>query len=262
MRKTRGSLPGPRLAILLSLLLFPASVFAQGGPPLITDDPDTPGPGYWEINMAGIMEKSRLERRLEAPLADINYGVGHRIQLKFEVPWLSVSDTGAPRQTGLGNSIFGVKWRFLGEEGQRIAWSTYPQVEVNTGRAMAENGFLNDGRQFLLPTELTIQMGHVEINGEVGRNFAQRDDEGWIFGVATEVEFDHGLELVGELHGEQRGPAPVELIVNLGGRLKLVRQINLLFAAGAGVRGPADERQRPRLYLGLQFKLPDQYIVH
>ena len=259
MRKTGGSLRGG-LAILL--FLFPASVFAQGGPPLITDDPDTPGPGYWEINLAGILEKSQLERQLEAPLADINYGVGHRIQLKFEVPWLSVSDTGAPRQTGLGNSIFGVKWRFLGEEGRRIAWSTYPQMEVNTGRAMAENGFLNEGRQFLLPTELTLQIGRVEINGEVGRNFVQKGDDGLIFGVATEVEFGHGSELVGELHGEQSGAAPVELIVNLGGRLKLVRQITLLVAAGAGVRGPADERPHPRLYLGLQFRLPDQYIVH
>jgi hypothetical protein len=46
-------------------------------------------------------------------------------------------------------------------------------VEVNTGRVMAEKGFVNEGSQFLLPTEVTIQVSRLEINGEVGRNFVQ-----------------------------------------------------------------------------------------
>jgi hypothetical protein len=75
----------------LILLSLPVSALAQGGPPMITDDPDTPGPGYWEINLAGITEKSQSERRYEAPTADINYGVGKRIQLKFEIPWVGSS---------------------------------------------------------------------------------------------------------------------------------------------------------------------------
>ena len=249
------------LGLIIILILFPASALAQGGPPLITDDPDTPGPGYWEINLAGILEKSQLERRLEAPLADINYGVGQRIQLKFEVPWLSVGETRLPDQMGLGNSTVGVKWRFLGQEGQRIAWSTYPQLEFNTGHAMAEKGLLDEGRQFLLPTELTLQKGRLEINGEVGRNFVQEGDDEWVFGVATEVEFA-ALELVGELYGEQSGPAAAELIVNVGGRQKLTRQLTLLVAAGRGVRGPADERPHLRLYVGLQFNLPHELRAH
>jgi hypothetical protein len=60
-----------RLAILI-LVLVPVSALAQGGPPMITYDPDTPGPGYWEINLAGIIERSQSERRYEAPAADIN----------------------------------------------------------------------------------------------------------------------------------------------------------------------------------------------
>ena len=244
-------------AVAVALILFPPGALAQGGPPLITDDPDTPGPGYWEINLAGIVEKSPGDRRLEAPLADINYGVGPRIQLKFEVPWLNVRESGKPVQAGLGNSNVGVKWRFLGQEGQRIAWATYPQVEVNTGRVMAEKGFVNEGSQFLLPTEVTIQVSRLEINGEVGRNFVQNGDDGWIFGIATEVEFDRGFELVGELSGA----STAELIVNVGARKKMSRQIVLLTAAGRGVRGPADERLQLRLYIGLQLDLPNHYSL-
>lgn len=249
-------------AVAVALILFPSGALAQGGPPLITDDPDTPGPGHWEINLAGVVEKSRPDRRLEAPLADINYGVGPRIQLKFEVPWLNVRETGKPVQAGLGNSNVGVKWRFLGQEGQRIAWATYPQAEVNTGRVMAEKGFVNEGSQFLLPTELTIQVSRFEINGEVGRNFVQNGDDGWIFGMATEVEFDRAFELVGELRGERSGASTAELMVNVGARKKMSRQIVLLIAAGRGVRGPADERPQLRLYIGLQLNLPNKYPLN
>jgi hypothetical protein len=73
-----------------AFLLAPA--FAQGGPPLITDDPDTPGPGHWEINIAVLMEKIHSERRVEVPRVNLNYGVGRRIPLKFEMPWVALQN--------------------------------------------------------------------------------------------------------------------------------------------------------------------------
>jgi hypothetical protein len=70
--------------------LWPGAASAQGGPPLMTDDPDTPGPGYWEINLAVLLQKSHGEQRLDLPRLDVNYGVGERIQLKFEMPWVDL----------------------------------------------------------------------------------------------------------------------------------------------------------------------------
>jgi hypothetical protein len=243
---------------MMVLVLVPAAAWAQGGPPMITDDPDTPGPGFWEINVVTILEKSRLERRLQGPLADINYGVGQRIQLKFEMPWLSVRETGMPLQAGPGNAIVGVKWRFLGQEGDRIAWSTYPQLEIITGRSLAHQGLLDEDPAFFLPTELTLQKGWFEINGEVGRTFAGKGEDGWSFGVSTEAEL-HRLELLGELHGDRIGTEPMELIVNAGGRQQITRQITLLVAVGMGVHGSRGERLRLRLDMGLQFNLPHRY---
>lgn len=49
-------------------LLRTPTVFAQGGPPLITDDPGTPGNGKWEINVAFTVEKRRMERLYESPI--------------------------------------------------------------------------------------------------------------------------------------------------------------------------------------------------
>ncbi len=103
-----------RVLIALFLTVLPAltarSVLAQGGPPLITDDPGTPGDGNWEINLAFSAEKRRAERSYESPLLDINYGLGDRIQLKYEVPWLVIQECSRHTRAGLGNSELGARW--------------------------------------------------------------------------------------------------------------------------------------------------------
>src|SRR5436305_3305380 len=96
------------VGVVLALYGGASEARAQGGPPLITDDPDTPGPGYWEINVSTFFEKSRLERRSEMPRLDVNYGWGRRIQLKYEVPWVAVQPAGKPARSGAGNSVAGV----------------------------------------------------------------------------------------------------------------------------------------------------------
>jgi len=61
----------------LSALLFLASLFVpvlclgQGGPPMITDDPDTPGNKHWEINAADIATLSRTRSLNFVPYLDI-----------------------------------------------------------------------------------------------------------------------------------------------------------------------------------------------
>jgi hypothetical protein len=232
---------------------------AQGGPPLISDDPDTPGPGYWEINMSSLIEKSRQGRRIEAPFADINYGVGKRIQLKFEVPWLSVHEPGLPTQRAMGNSNVGVKWRFLGQEHRTVAWSIYPQLQTNTGDRAVEKGIVERGRQFFMPTELTLELGRIEINNEIGRRFVQHGADSWEHGISTEVGIHPRFELLAEMHTEWTHASPTEIILNLGGRQKLTPKMILLMAVGRAVHGSVEERPQLRLYIGLQLNLPRQY---
>ena len=260
MRARVNRLPnavGLGLAVLFALV--PAGVRAQGGPPLLTDDPDTPGPGYWEINLSTLFEKSRRERRFEVPRLDLNYGVGWRIQLKYEMPWVGVHPAGQPTRSGAGNSVAGLKWRFLGEEGKKLAWSVYPQLEFNTDHSSVAKGLVEGGRQLLLPTEVTLELAHLEINGEIGRSFVEHGEDGWIYGVSTEAGVTRRLELLGELHGERRGAEPTELIVNVGGRQKLTRQLILMLAVGRAVHGVPAERPRLLLYAGLQLNLPGFY---
>src|ERR1700720_2810065 len=77
-------------------VLAARSALAQGGPPLVTDDPETPGDGHWEINLATVAEHTVGRWAVAAPDADINYGWGEHVQLKLDVPWLFVHESGQP----------------------------------------------------------------------------------------------------------------------------------------------------------------------
>src|SRR2546428_5591494 len=102
-------------ALVLAVRMPPNALIAKAGPPLLTDDPETPGNNKWEINIAAIILQRRTERLWSTPLLDINYGLGERIQLKAEIPWMVVlqSRSGGRNQTGPGSANVGVKWRFL-----------------------------------------------------------------------------------------------------------------------------------------------------
>ena len=249
------------LRVLVATLVtacLPALAVAQGGPPLITDDPDTPGPGYWEINIAVLTEKTRAQKHVEVPRVDLNYGVGRRIQLKFEMPWVALQHEEQRTETGAGKATVGVKWRFIGQEGERIAWSIYPQLDFNMAHSSVTRGIEEEGRQLLLPTEITVEMFHLEINGEVGRNLVENGPDTWIFGVSTEGHVLPRLELLAELHGE-RVTDSTGLITVGGGRLKLTSKMILLMAIGHSVRSQLDEAPRTYAYAGLQLNLPRQF---
>jgi hypothetical protein len=235
-----------------------STALAQGGPPMITDDPDTPGPAHWEINLSTFFERHARSHAFELPRVDANYGVGRRIQLKLEMPWLRDNEDGSVR-TGAGDMTAGVKYRFLGEEGKLIAWSVYPQLEFNTTHASVTKGLVEDGRQFFLPSELTVEKFHTEINVEIGRRFVQNAGDAWEYGLSTEGHVVPRVELLAELHGEGRSGTRDQLLLNVGARPKLTKQMILLLAAGRAIRGVEDERPRLLLYTGLQFNLPGQY---
>lgn len=138
---------------MLSAVALPAA--AQGGPPFIGDDPGTPGNGNWEINVATYTERHPTERIYNDPILDMNYGLGPRIQLKYQVPYLVDGADGDPTRSGLGKSLAGVKWRFYDSDEEGLQISTYPQLEFNNPTSSLQRGLVDYGTRFYLPIELT-----------------------------------------------------------------------------------------------------------
>jgi len=116
------------LAVLLGTC---AAARAQAGPPFRTDDPETPGNKHWEINIGFLGDRSPADGDYEVPDLDLNYGLGDRIQLKYELPAAIHEDRaggsvhavsgqgGAAAHSpdnktvgGLGESLLGIKYRF------------------------------------------------------------------------------------------------------------------------------------------------------
>jgi len=113
--------------VLLTILSLAHPAHAQGGPPFITDDPGTPGNKHWEINFGWTGDRNRSSAAYQVPDVDINYGLGDRIQLKYEIP-IAIEQTlaqpGVPGQTigGLGESDPGIKWRFYEHRATDNSW--------------------------------------------------------------------------------------------------------------------------------------------
>jgi hypothetical protein len=113
------------LMVVFAACLLPAqSARAQGGPPFRTDDPDPPGNRHWEINFGFIADRNPGDGAYQVPDFDINYGLGDRIQLKYELP-IAIEETrpqpatpGVPATQGaviggLGESLLGVKLKYF-----------------------------------------------------------------------------------------------------------------------------------------------------
>jgi hypothetical protein len=240
-------------------LLFATLAAGQGGPPLRTDDPGTPGNENWEINVGFTSELRTTERRFEIPILDINYGLGDRIQLKYEVPWLLVGADNSPTRAGLGNSLAGVKWRFVDSEKHRFWVSTYPQLEFNNPNHSERRGLTDPDVAFLLPVELSKQMGPVALNLEVGHWFS-RDNPQWIAGLAVGRQVTPRFELLGEVYRvSARTRQEQETSFDAGGRLRLWKPLLLIFMAGRSFHGAASDQPHFLAYVGMQFLLIDAW---
>lgn len=226
---------------------------AQGGPPLLTDDPGTPGNRNWEINSAYTVESRSGDSESEAPILDINYGWGDRIQLKFELPWVVQKEDGELR-SGLGNSLLGVKWRFLDDDTHGLEISTYPQLELNNPVHSVERELVDRGPGFLLPIEIAKKAGPLDLDGEGGYWFERPCTRRWIAGLVAARNVNSRLELLTEVYsiGSDDGR---DNTWDFGGRLSLFRPVTLLFMAGRSFDPDAGRQPQFIGYFGLQFVL-------
>lgn len=229
---------------------------AFAGPPLLTDDPDTPGDKHWEINVAFTLDKTNKEATFETPLLDLNYGVGDNIQLKYEVPFLIQHEQGMGIQSGLGNSLVGVKWRFIDEEKFGLNMSTYPQLEFNPPTSSAGRGLVDKGTNLLLPVEVSKKFGPFWVDGELGYTIRQYSDNDWFYGLCSGYELLENLTLMGEINGGVTQEfTKKDIVFNIGTQWDFSRKFGLLASAGRSLSHAASEEPNLLLYLGLQIRL-------
>jgi hypothetical protein len=221
---------------------------------MTTDDPATPGAGMWEVNFLTTLSRSREGSIFETPLVDLNYGLGNHIQLKLEAPWLLMKEPGEKIKSGPGNSMIGVKWRFLDEERRGLAMSIYPQLEFNNPTNSVERGLVEKGAALFLPVEIAKDIGPVEVNSEVGYRISQHGQDEWEYGLLFARSVTRRIELMAELHGSAlRTFRKDELFFNAGSRIQLAKNAVLLVSAGRTFRNAGGQGPQTIAAIGIQF---------
>ena len=222
----------------------------RAGPPFVTDDPEPPPPGGWEINIPFILERTPGKTEMDAPLFDLNYGLPN-IQLKLEIPVRIVHEDNNGTAAGPGDLLLGVKWRFFNSEKSQVQLGIYPQLLLPTGDHAREMG---EGRPaFVFPVVAQKSWGEWTLYGNVGFWWqTAAETHNYVYaGAVLEREINERLELGVELFGnspKERGGRP-DVAFNIGGTWKLSKHVNMLFAAGRDIVGDTSAMA----YVGLQI---------
>jgi hypothetical protein len=222
----------------------------HAGPPFVTDDPDVPPVGAWEIDIPYILERAPGSTTMDTPLFDLNFGIP-QMELNADIPIEVIHNERGGTAAGLSDIIFAVKWRFFGNENSPTELAIYPQISTPTGDYRQG---LGEGRPaYALPVLAQEKWDKWSLYGNVGYwwqpGINQRNY--WYAGAVIQRDITEQLNLGLELFGNtptQRGIRP-DIAFNVGGTWKLNEQLNVLFAAGRDIVG----ERRALLYLGLQI---------
>ena len=248
-----------RFRLLISVFFFfyaAAQALAQGGPPYYTNDPGTPGPLNWEINIGYMPFLYSDQSVSHTPDVDINFGVGERIQLTYENAWLRVKNPSVPTAYGLGQSNPGVKWRFYDAGESGLSVSVFPQLFLNNPNDAVRRGITPSSEAFLLPVEFSRKFGPVDVDYEIGYQFVHKGRDGWLTGLVVGHEFTSKLE--GDMEFYNQGPFRIsenQPTIDFGARYKIRPQVILLLMAGRSLEATRSNQSYFLGYFGVQFLL-------
>jgi hypothetical protein len=245
-------LPSTTHLVILMCLVAARALPAQGGPPLETDDPGTPGPGHVELNISVEAERQAGGSLYDAPRLDANVGVGTRMQLKLELPWRVATTPAGPARSGLGNVLLGFKWRFA--QFESVSVSSYPSVALGGSASARAKGVADSGATLLMPIEIAWNAGPVSLDAEVGYQRGQGATT-LVYGLAVARDVRSSLELLGECHGAANSAlAEQGALCGAGLRWAAESAMSVLAAFATAVAGRAKDRPDHRLYTGVQLR--------
>jgi hypothetical protein len=229
-----------------------ANARGQGGPPMITDDPGTPGPGKWEINLAIAFEHRPGETAFDAPGIDLNYGVGDRIQLTLQGGPVALKRSDHVAIGGLGGTEAAVNWRFVDNKETDFAISMFPRVIFNLSKSAPRRGLSDDGTRFQLPFQISKGFGRIALDVEWGALASTVGPAEWLYGSVVAFEVTKATTVMAELHGTSRTNFDNDgLTLNFGVRQNISDHVIFIGSLGRELRSP--EARALIGYCGLQL---------
>jgi hypothetical protein len=238
-----------RIAIVCALASVAA--FAQGGPPLITNDTGTPGDGHWEINFAAATgARTQSGWDIDAPNIDINYGYGERIQLSVTLPWSHRREAGR-WTSGAGDLEFAARWRFIDQEKAGVSVAIQPGWSGSWSTRAQRKGLASADDTFSLPLQIAREFGATAAGIELRRNFVAHAPDEWQAGAFVAHDCPNRIQCLAEINTTWTDTGP-QTLLNLGLRRPLSEHVILLLSAGREL-SHGEDRQQLLFYAGVQF---------
>ncbi len=239
------------VAFFASLVRF---AFAQGGPPLITDDPGTPGNGKWENNLAIVFSHVPNEWSIDAPIIDLNYGWGDHIQLTLQGGPVLLKRSDHGLIGGIGGTEAAVKWRFLDEDKNGVDVSVFPRILFNVVHSSVRRGLAEDGTRFQIPFEAAKKVGPVDLDVEFGPLISSVGGSEFIYGIVAAREVSKTTSLMAEVHATSRVNLSHDVVtVNFGWHHKLNEHAIWIASLGHEIHSGEDEQLALIGYCGVQL---------
>ncbi len=209
---------------------------AWAGPPFVTDDPEPVDYQHFETYLASEQTGTQGGHNT-TNLLEINYGAAPDVQVAVSLPYIMNTPAGMGTQSGPGDMMVGVKYRFVQETASRPMVAIYPAVIAATGDA--GKGLGNGGAQYFLPLWLQKSWDdwHTFGGGGYWVNRAPGASSHWYLGWALMNDVTEHLSLGGEAyHATDQKPLDnASNGFNLGGIYALDKHNRLLFSAGRAV---------------------------
>jgi hypothetical protein len=248
-----GRRPGAFVTAVAAAVLLSAP--ASAGPPYLTDDPEPVDYQRWEAYAFTQGTRVSGETGATAPACDCNFGIFPNVQLHVQPAAALHRASGEPARWGLGDTEFGLKYRFMeqNKENWTPSLALYPLVEAPTGSPSLGLGggwtrvFLPLWGQKDWGDWSTFGGGGYWINSGPGnRNYAFM---GWVVQRKVSEKLALGTEFFHQTPSQIGGSQSTGF--NIGAIYDFSDEFHLLVSLGKGLQH-AKETNAFSWYLGLQ----------
>jgi len=221
--------------LCLGVLAMGLASVVWAGPPFETDDPEPTDYQHWEIYLgATAIQTAGLGLAGTAPFLELNYGGLPDTQFSLTEQAAFNYPVAGSSAYGYGDTLAGIKYRFLHEDAEMPQAAFYPQINIPTGDVT--KGLGGGVAQYLLPIWIQKSWGPWTTFGGAGywinpgtgnKNWvfagweAQRD-LGEHFTLGGEV-FYHEASVVGQNDG---------MGFNVGGMVHFDNVNHIVFSLG------------------------------
>jgi hypothetical protein len=196
------------MLLLIGILVSPATTWAAH--PLITDDSGTQGKGNFQLEVNGqyVRDDDTVSgvsvRSTGGQIATtLTYGIADTVDLVLGLPyrWSSIKEDGVTiyDETGISDTVFEVKWRFLEKDG--LALALKPGVSFPTGDDEKGLGAGTTGYHlyFIASQEIAPWAFHLNIGYIRNENKLDEEKNLWHVSLATTYDVVENLKIVGNI---------------------------------------------------------------